>query len=97
MPERFGHLHKRSGKMTKSLILGAVMALALGGGAAMAQDGNDAQNLFNGSPKVFNEFAHGDFATRPSPEIGAALGRGAYSVQTHQLSPAPDGSDGGGH
>jgi hypothetical protein len=84
--------------MTKSLILGAVMALALGTGAAMAQEGGgDTQNLFDGSPRVFNEFAHGDFATRQTPPISTAGGRGAYSVQTHQLSPAPDGSDGGGH
>jgi hypothetical protein len=83
--------------MTKSLILGAVMALALGTGAAMAQEGSDAQNLFDGSPRIFNQFAHGDFATRPSAAVSTAIGRGAYSVQSHQLSPAPDGSDGGGH
>ena len=81
--------------MTKSLILGALMALSLGAGTAMAQEGN-AQNLFNGSPALFNELAHGDFATRPGSQVGGAA-QGTYSVQTHSLSPAPDGSDGGGH
>jgi hypothetical protein len=81
--------------MTKSLILAAVMALPLGTGVAMAQEGN-AQNLFNGSPSLFNQFAHGDFATRPGSQFSAP-GRGTYSVQSHRLSPAPDGSDGGGN
>jgi hypothetical protein len=93
MPEWFGHLHKRRSTMTKSLILATVMALTLGTGAAMAQD---AQNLFNGSPGLFNEFTHGDFATRQGSLVGGA-GQGTYSVQSHQVSPAPDGSDGGGH
>jgi hypothetical protein len=97
MPEWFGHLHKRRSTMTKSLILGAAMALALGVGTAMAQEANEVQNLFDGSPKVFNEFVHGDFATRQSPAISPTAGRGAFSVQTHQLSLAPDGSDGSGH
>ena len=81
--------------MSKSLILGAVMALALGTGAAMAQEGN-AQNLFNGSPSLFNEFARGAYATAPGAQLGGQA-RGTYAVQSHQLSPAPDGSDGGGH
>src|SRR6516164_4457248 len=41
MPEWFGHLHKRRSTMTKSLILGAAMALALGAGTAMAQEANE--------------------------------------------------------
>jgi hypothetical protein len=81
--------------MTKSLILSAVMAVSLGTGVAMAQEGN-AQNLFNGSPNLFNEYARGSFATRPGTQFSGP-GRATYSVQTHQLSPAPDGSDGGGH
>jgi hypothetical protein len=71
------------------------MALTLGTGAAMAQEGN-AQNLFNGSPSLFNEFTQGDFATRPGSLVGGA-GQGSYSVRSHQLTPAPDGSDGGGN
>jgi hypothetical protein len=81
--------------MTKSLILSAVMALSLGTGAAMAQEG-DAQALFNGSPRVFNQFAHGAFATGQGWLPGGAA-QGSYSVQSHQFTPAPDGSDGGGH
>ena len=82
--------------MTKSLILGAAMALALGTGAAMAQEGN-AQNLFSGSPSLFNDFARGAYATGPGAAQVGGQARGTYSVQSHQLSPAPDGSDGGGH
>jgi hypothetical protein len=81
--------------MTKSLILSAVMALSLGAGAAMGQEG-DAQALFNGSPRVFNQFSHGDYATSTGWQVGGK-GQGTYSVQTQTLSPAPDGSDGGGH
>jgi hypothetical protein len=93
MPEWFGHLHDRRSAMTKSLTLAAVMAVTLSAGAAMAQE-STAQNLFNGSPSVFNEFSHGDFATRPGTLVGGA-GQGSYAVQSHQLTPAPDGSDGG--
>ena len=97
MPEWFGQLHKWRSTMTKSLILGAAMALALSTGAAMAQEGNDAQNLFNGSPTLFNEYAHGDFATRPGAvQLGGGT-HGTYSVQSRQFSPAPDGNDGGGN
>ena len=81
--------------MTKSLILAAAMALTLGAGAAMAQEG-DAQNLFNGSPQVFNQFSHGALSTSTGWQVGGT-GRGVYSVQTQKLVPAPDGSDGGGH
>jgi len=81
--------------MKKSLILATVMALSLGTGVAMAQEG-DAQNLYNGSPRVFNEYTHGDFATRLGTQFGG-VGRGTYSVQSRQLTPAPDGSDGGGN
>jgi hypothetical protein len=81
--------------MTKSLILATVMARILGTGAAMAQEGN-AQNLFNGSSSLFNEFTHGDFATRPGSLVGGA-GQGTYAVRSHLLTPAPDGSNGGGN
>jgi hypothetical protein len=94
-PKWFGHLQKRRSTMTKSLILSAVMAISLGSGAAMAQEGG-AQNLFNGSPRVFNEFARGDFATRLGT-LGGGAAQGTYAVRSHQLTPAPDGSDGGGN
>ena len=89
-------------KTMKTLMLAAVAALSIGTGAAMAQEG-DAQNLFNGSPRIFNEFAHGTyFSTGTGSQFaGAAQVRTSRSVtmfgQSRVLSPAPDGSDGGGH
>ena len=79
--------------MTKSFILAAAMALTLGSGAAMAQEG-DAQNRYDGSPRVFNEYSHGAFETRPTWQANGA-GRAAYSVQTQHLS-TDLGSAGGG-
>ena len=81
--------------MTKSLILATVMALTLGTGAAMAQEG-DAQNLYDGSPKVFNEIARGALATHNNWQVGAGA-QGTFAVQHQKLVPAPDGSDGGGN
>jgi hypothetical protein len=92
-------------KTTKTLMLAAIAALSIGTGAAMAQEG-DAQNLFNGSPRVFNEFAQGKFASGPSSFAAnfAAAQPGAQNSrsvtmfgQSGSLIPAPNGSDGGAH
>ena len=72
--------------MTKSLILATVIALGLGSGAAMAQEA-DAQNLFSGLPHV-----NGKDSAFVAP---IAPVQGSYAVRSQNLTPAPDGSDGG--
>jgi hypothetical protein len=71
--------------MKKSVMLAAFAALSLATGTAMAQE-VDAQFLpKNAVPRA----VHQNNAGAPmSPN---------YSVQTRQLTPAPDGSDGGGN
>jgi len=93
-------------KTMKTLMLATVAALSIGTGAAMAQKG-DAQNLYNGSPRVFNDIASGTyFTTGPgayaansaTPRLGAQTSRTAPMFgQLHVLPWAPDRSAGGGH
>jgi hypothetical protein len=71
--------------MNKSLMLAAAVALSLATGSAMAQEA-DAQFL----PKNAVQQAV------PQNNAGAAVSPN-YSVQTRALTPAPDGSDGGGN
>ena len=83
-------------KTTKTLVLVTIAALSIGTGAAIAQEG-DAQNLFNGSPRVFNEFAHGTyFANSTVPQVGGQTSRSVTMFgQSRALNPAPSGGDGG--